>query len=147
MTQLNAVLEFKLFVLLVLLLSACQTSDSSDWYKVPIESCIKTNEKLIGKTAKIANYCNCMVPKIHHLVKEDKAKLASLKQGDLTFLNKNPDDAYIEVMAECLPLKEDVSSGQRPAGEWLDQEKERGLIQSLKNQFKGTNFEKTNDHA
>ena len=128
-----------------LICSSCQKKEDTEWLKKPVEVCIKTNEEIIGKAKKISVYCNCMVPKIYALVKDDKEKLELLKKGDLQFLNNNPEQAFIDVMMACLPLEEELIGGDRPASEWFDKQKELGFRNTLKSQFDNTNFAETNN--
>ena len=76
------------FLLVLFIQAACQNKapQQEDWMKKPMQTCMKRNKENIKKLLPVAEYCECLIPKIHEFIRADRGKVILLKEGDLDFL-------------------------------------------------------------
>ena len=117
-------------------IGACQSGQElpSDWIKVPIQACIDSNEKLIGRTDAIDVYCNCMIPKIYEQVKSDKRKVKMMQEGDLDFIKHATDASFSEIAEQCKPERVDVGN-KTPLKDLMMPHMERGIKIGLRDEM------------
>jgi len=117
-------------------LLSCQGSDDlpTDWIKIPIQSCIESNESIIGEVEVISHYCECMIPEIYNKVKKDRQKVAMMRKGDLEFIKLSNDASFMEISKKCRPEAPDVRNKAKIADVILPH-MERGIKIGLRDEM------------
>ncbi len=83
------------------LLSACQNKNP-EVEKIE-KLCLIESEKVAGMSEGIVEYCACAAPKILSHVKDDKAIMAKLDQGQFNHINEIKDSTFKAVLNNCVP--------------------------------------------
>lgn len=116
----------------VLFQAGCQSTGGDDWLEVPIKACVVSNERTVEKSQGVVDYCRCMIPQAYEYVKNDKEKVALMKEGKLDFLITTNDPALFDISKKCLPAKRPLTKGKK-LSEVFDDRMEKGIRLSLLN--------------
>lgn len=112
--------------------AGCQSANDDNWIEVPIKSCIESNEKIVEKSQIVVDYCQCMIPKAYDYLRDDKEKVALMKEGKLEFLITTNDPTLFEISKKCMPSERPGFKGKKMS-EVFDDRMEKGMRLSLLN--------------
>ncbi|MEM9824272.1 MAG: hypothetical protein AAF985_24520 [Bacteroidota bacterium] len=117
-------------------LATCQSNEEwpADWMKIPIKSCIASNQSIIGETKEIGIYCECLIPKVYEQYKNDRAKVSLLRKGDLEFLKLSNDPQLLRISKDCQPAAPDVRNKAKLSDVMLPH-MERGIKIGLRDEL------------
>lgn len=97
-----------------------------DWLKVPIQACITSNEKILDGLDEINAYCECLIPEVYTLVKDDREKVAMMKKGNLDFIKLSNDPEFLAKAEKCRPENVDLRN-KAPVSDYLMPHMARGI--------------------
>ncbi len=133
------VIRHLVFILMFLFLfgamvfqAGCQATNEDKGLAIPIKSCIESNERTVAKSQAVVDYCQCMIPKVYDFLRDDKEKVALIKEGNLDFLLTTNDPTLFEISKKCLPAERPPAKAKKLA-EVFDERIEKGIRLSLLN--------------
>ena len=131
------------------MLAGCVQNRNEDEYvvvgkdiEIPIDGCVLANKKILGNSVNPVAFCKCLIPKLYEAYKKDPEKTKLLMEGKFDKDAENDAETIQGFYNECMLQS---ATTDTMATITITPRMKAQIKQGIKDNFAGTEFEKTND--
>ena len=110
--------------------------------KIPIAACVEANSKILGKSVDPVLFCKCFIPKFYEDLKNDPAKVKSLRDGDWYDLARDKQEMVAKYFKNCM---EQTTTNDTTVKFTITPRMATGMKKKMKEELAGSEIEQTQD--